>query len=176
MSFDRLITKIREMKNPTVVGLDPKLSYVPSYIQKTYMDVDGESLKAASRAIFRFNQEIIDAICDIVPAIKPQAAYYEMYGWQGVKTLYKTIEGFWQSATTSRQKYLASVENVESAEASYELLTEQFNVGVKNIADLLTGRSTLLTAKQNLLQDKYTAVLNRALLDFYATGEFRALQ
>lgn len=92
------------------------------------------------------------------------------------KTLYKTIEGFWQSATTSRQKYLASVENVESAEASYELLTEQFNVGVKNIADLLTGRSTLLTAKQNLLQDKYTAVLNRAMLDFYATGEFRALQ
>ena len=68
------------------------------------------------------------------------------------------------------------MENVESAQASYELLTEQFNVGVKNIADLLTGRSTLLTAKQNLLQDKYTAVLNRALLDFYATGEFRALQ
>ena len=91
MSFDRLITKIREMKNPTVVGLDPKLSYVPSYIQKTYMDVDGESLKAASRAIFRFNQEIIDAICDIVPAIKPQAAYYEMYGHHGIKTLQRTI-------------------------------------------------------------------------------------
>ena len=91
MSFDRLITKIREMKNPTVVGLDPKLAYVPSYIQKTYMDVDGESLKAASRAIFRFNQEIIDAICDIVPAIKPQAAYYEMYGHHGIKTLERTI-------------------------------------------------------------------------------------
>ena len=91
MSFDRLITKIREMKNPTVVGLDPKLAYVPSYIQKTYMDVDGESLKAASRAIFRFNQEIIDAICDIVPAIKPQAAYYEMYGHHGIKALERTI-------------------------------------------------------------------------------------
>lgn len=91
MSFDRLIEKIIEMKNPTVVGLDPRLEYVPEFIQKRYLDDDGWSLKAASRAIFAFNKAIIDEICDVVPAIKPQAAYYEMYGHHGVKTLERTI-------------------------------------------------------------------------------------
>lgn len=91
MSFDRLIEKIIEMKNPTVVGLDPKLEYVPEYIQKKYLDDDGGTLKAAAKAIFAFNQAIIDEIHDIVPAIKPQAAYYEMYGHYGIKALEKTI-------------------------------------------------------------------------------------
>ncbi len=91
MSFDKLISRIRELQNPTVVGLDPKLEYVPDFLKKTYLDQDGESLKAAARALFRFNQSIIDAVCDIVPAIKPQAAYYEMYGHHGVKTLERTI-------------------------------------------------------------------------------------
>ena len=91
MSFDRLIEKIIEMKNPTVVGLDPKLEYVPEYIQRRYMEDDGGTLKAASKAIFAFNQAIIDEIHDIVPAIKPQAAYYEMYGHYGIKALEKTI-------------------------------------------------------------------------------------
>lgn len=91
MSFDRLIEKIIETKNPTVVGLDPKLEYVPEFIQKRYLNDDGWSLKAAARAIFTFNKMIIDEICDIVPAIKPQAAYYEMYGHHGVKTLERTI-------------------------------------------------------------------------------------
>ena len=91
MSFDRLIEKIIEMKNPTVVGLDPKLEYVPEYLQKRYLDEDGWTLKAAAKAIFAFNQAIIDEIHDIVPAIKPQAAYYEMYGHYGIKALEKTI-------------------------------------------------------------------------------------
>lgn len=91
MSFDRLIAKIIETKNPTVVGLDPKLDYVPEYIKNKYFEEDGFTLKAAAKAIFKFNQKIIDEICDIVPAIKPQAAYYEMYGHYGIKTLEKTI-------------------------------------------------------------------------------------
>lgn len=91
MSFDRLIEKIIEMKNPTVVGLDPKLEYVPEFIKKRYLEDDGWTLKAAAKAIFAFNQAIIDEIHDIVPAIKPQAAYYEMYGHYGIKTLEKTI-------------------------------------------------------------------------------------
>ena len=91
MSFDRLIDKIIEMKNPTVVGLDPKLEYVPEFIQRRYLDSDGWTLKAAAKAIFDFNQAIIDEIHDIVPAIKPQAAYYEMYGHYGIRTLEKTI-------------------------------------------------------------------------------------
>ena len=92
MSFDRLIDKIKEMKNPTVVGLDPKLDYVPSFIKDKYFLQDGETLKSAAKAIFKFNQAIIDEIYDIVPAIKPQAAYYEMYGYFGMKTLEKTIK------------------------------------------------------------------------------------
>ncbi len=91
MSFDRLIAKIIETKNPTVVGLDPKLEYVPNFIKKKCFEKYGQTLKAAAKAVFKFNKMIIDEICDIVPAIKPQAAYYEMYGYQGVKTLEKTI-------------------------------------------------------------------------------------
>ena len=91
MSFDRLIEKIIEMKNPTVVGLDPKLEYVPEFIQRRYLDKDGWTLKAAAKAIYDFNQAIIDEIHDVVPAIKPQSAYYEMYGHYGMRTLEKTI-------------------------------------------------------------------------------------
>lgn len=91
MSFDRLIDKIIELKNPTVVGLDPKLEYVPAYIQRRYLEKDGMTLKSAAKAIYDFNQAIIDEIHDIVPAIKPQAAYYEMYGHYGIRTLEKTI-------------------------------------------------------------------------------------
>ncbi|MBR1592098.1 MAG: orotidine-5'-phosphate decarboxylase [Ruminococcus sp.] len=91
MSFDRLIERIIELKNPTVVGLDPKLEYVPEFIQKKYTDDDGGTIKAAAKAIFDFNKAIIDEIHDIVPAIKPQAAYYEMYGHSGIKALAKTI-------------------------------------------------------------------------------------
>ncbi len=92
MSFDRLIEKIIEMKNPTVVGLDPRLEYIPEFVKRPYFEADGQTLKSASKAIFKFNQMIIDEICDVVPAIKPQAAYYEMYGYQGMKTLVKTIQ------------------------------------------------------------------------------------
>lgn len=92
MSFDRLIEKIVKLQNPTVVGLDPKLDYVPGFIKEKKFDKYGKTLKAAAKAILTYNKGIIDEICDIVPAIKPQAAYYEMYGWEGVKTLAKTIE------------------------------------------------------------------------------------
>jgi len=91
MSLDRLIKKIIDMKNPTVAGLDPMLDYVPGYIKERYFEEDGPSLKAAARSVFKFNQCIIDEIFDIVPAIKPQIAYYEMYGHYGIETFEKTI-------------------------------------------------------------------------------------
>ncbi len=91
-AFDRLIEKIVETGNPTVVGLDPKLEYIPEFIKEAAVEKHGEGLKAAAAAIYRFNKGIIDAVCDIVPAVKPQAAYYEMYGYHGVKTLEKTIK------------------------------------------------------------------------------------
>lgn len=92
MSFDRLIRRIEITENPTVAGLDPKLDFVPGFIRQKYFDRYGETLKAAAKAILCYNKGIIDALYDIVPAIKPQAAYYEMYGYHGVKTLAKTIE------------------------------------------------------------------------------------
>lgn len=92
MSFDRLIEKIVLTQNPTVVGLDPKLEFVPEYIKAKYFSKYGETLKGAAKAILYFNKGIIDAVSDIVPAIKPQSAYYEMYGYEGMKTLVKTIK------------------------------------------------------------------------------------
>lgn len=91
MSFDRLIEKITAMKNPTVAGLDPKLDFIPDYIKRASFDKYGETLEGAADALLTFNKGLIDALYDIVPAVKPQAAYYEMYGWQGVKALTETI-------------------------------------------------------------------------------------
>ena len=91
MSFDRLIKKIDSMQNPTVAGLDPKLDFVPDFIKKAAFAEYGKTLEGAAAALLVFNKGLIDALCDIVPAVKPQAAYYEMYGWQGVKALCETI-------------------------------------------------------------------------------------
>ena len=91
MSFERLIAKIKETKNPTVVGLDPSFSYVPQYIRTKYAGEFADPLEGAAYAVLEYNKGIIDAIGDIVPAIKPQAAYYEMYGWYGMKAFAETI-------------------------------------------------------------------------------------
>ena len=91
MSFDRLITKIIETKNPTVLGLDPKLDYIPDDLKKAAYHVHGKTLEGAADALLRFNKALIDAVYDIIPAVKPQAAFFEMYGWQGVRALAETI-------------------------------------------------------------------------------------
>lgn len=92
MAFDRLIERIEQTQNPTVAGLDPKPDYVPEYIKRKCFEKYGETLKGAAKALLEFNKGLIDALYDIVPAVKPQAAYYEMYGTAGMKTLYKTQE------------------------------------------------------------------------------------
>ena len=89
--MDKLIEKIIEKQNPTVAGLDPKLDYVPGFIKAKCFAKFGRTLEGAAAALFEFNKALIDALYDIVPAVKPQAAYYEMYGWQGVKALAYTI-------------------------------------------------------------------------------------
>ncbi len=91
MSLDRMIENIVKMQNPTVAGLDPKLAYIPQYILDESVEKYGKSLKAAANALFEFNKALIDELCDIVPAVKPQAAYYEMYGFEGVRVLEETI-------------------------------------------------------------------------------------
>ncbi|MDR0804846.1 MAG: orotidine-5'-phosphate decarboxylase [Oscillospiraceae bacterium] len=92
MSIEILRQKIREKNNPTVVGLDPNLDFIPEYLKLKYYSKYGEGLKSAAKAVYAFNKGIIDNIADVVPAIKPQAAYYERLGANGVKTLKKTIE------------------------------------------------------------------------------------
>ena len=92
MSFDRLIDAIRQKQNPTVAGLDPKLEYIPSYIVKGAIEEYGETLEGAAAAVFKYNCGLIDALADIVPAVKPQAAYYERLGWPGMRALAQTIE------------------------------------------------------------------------------------
>lgn len=91
MSFDKMIKGIIKTKNPTVAGLDPKLEYIPEYIREAAFKKYGKTLEGAAEALYEFNKGLIDALCDIVPAVKPQAAYYEMYGWQGVRALERTI-------------------------------------------------------------------------------------
>lgn len=91
MGMDRLIDKIAAYKNPTVAGLDPKLAYIPQYIRDAFFNEFEDPFEAAAESLLTFNKALIDALCDIVPAVKPQAAYYEMYGWQGVRALHETI-------------------------------------------------------------------------------------
>ena len=92
MGFVRLCKAILEKNNPTVAGLDPKLDFVPEFIKKESFQKFGNTLEGAADALLTFNKGLIDALYDIVPAVKPQCAYYEMYGWQGVRTLYETIQ------------------------------------------------------------------------------------
>lgn len=85
-------------------------------------------------------------------------------------TLSSTIEQYWINANNGQQNYLAAKARVKSQEASYELLNEQFQNGLKNIVDVLQGRDNVISAEQDMLQSKYTALLNIQLLKFY-TGE-----
>jgi outer membrane protein len=83
------------------------------------------------------------------------------------KQLYATIEGFWLDAHTNQQKFRSATTTVESEQLSYDLLSEQFNLGLKNIVELMTGKDKLLQAQQNKLQSKYTTLLSLQLLKFY---------
>ncbi|MDR1689765.1 MAG: orotidine-5'-phosphate decarboxylase [Clostridiales bacterium] len=89
--IDVLISKIKEKQNPSVVGLDPKLSFVPGFIKEEMFERYGKTPKAAAECFYAFNQAIIDATADIVPAVKPQIAMYELYGADGIESYIKTV-------------------------------------------------------------------------------------
>ena len=92
MSFDRLQQRIDELKNPTVVGLDPALEHIPPHILRKNIKEHGETLWAAALSVFEFNAMLINAINDIVPAVKPQLAFYEALGTEGVLAFEKTCK------------------------------------------------------------------------------------
>ena len=87
--------------------------------------------------------------------------------------LYCTIEELWLDAINNQQKFRSALATVESEQESYNLLSEQFNLGLKNIVELLTGKDKLLTAQQNKLQSKYTTILSQQLLKFYQNGTIK---
>ena len=87
-AIDNLIDKIKEKDNPTVIGLDPRYEMIPKCITQKY----APTLEGASKAIIEFNKRLIDATYDIIPAVKPQIAFYEMFGIEGMKAFKETCE------------------------------------------------------------------------------------
>lgn len=82
--------------------------------------------------------------------------------------IYKQVETYWLAALSAQAQYQSATVSAQSSAESFDLVSEQFKLGLKNIAELMTGKSNLLSARQQLLQSKYTALLNIALLKFYA--------
>ena len=89
--INRLIEKIKKTNAPIVVGLDPMLSYVPEQVQNKAFGEFGETLEGAAEAIWQFNKAIVDAVCDLIPAVKPQVAMYEQFGVPGMAAYEKTV-------------------------------------------------------------------------------------
>ena len=100
--------------------------------------------------------------------IQQQTAKLDLLDQQ--KTLYSDIQEYWLNALTNQQKYRAASATVESEQQSYDLLSEQFRLGLKNIVELMTGKDNLLSAQQNQLQSKYQTIYNQQMLNFYKTG------
>ena len=88
--ISQLVNEIKKKEAPIVVGLDPMLSFVPTYILEKAAKEYGETLEAVSKAIVEYNKGIIDAVYDLVPAVKPQIAMYEQFGIEGLKAFEET--------------------------------------------------------------------------------------
>lgn len=87
-----LVERIKKLEAPIVVGLDPMWQYIPGFMQKEAVREHGETLEAAAEAVWQFNKGIVDAVCDIVPAVKPQIAMYEQFGIPGLMTFQRTVD------------------------------------------------------------------------------------
>ncbi|MDE5678581.1 TolC family protein [Phocaeicola sp.] len=89
------------------------------------------------------------------------------------KELYKNIESLWMNAMNAQQQYAAAESKLKSSQASYEMVSEQFSLGMKNTVELLTEKNNMLSASQQRIQAKYMAILDRTLLDFYAGRDMK---
>ena len=90
--INKLVANIKKTNAPVVVGLDPMLSYIPGAILDRAVKEQGETLEAAGAAVWEYNKGIIDATCDLIPAVKPQIAMYEQFGIPGLMAFQKTVE------------------------------------------------------------------------------------
>jgi orotidine-5'-phosphate decarboxylase len=89
--IDRLMDRIEKMANPTVVGLDPTYEMIPRGIKEEMLERYGKTTKAVAKMFLSFNQQIIDHVFDLVPAVKPQIAMYEQYGMEGLQAYMETV-------------------------------------------------------------------------------------
>ena len=90
--INRLVEEIKKKEAPIVVGLDPTLKLIPKFLMDKAISEYGESLQAASAAIWEYNKGIIDAIAEYIPAVKPQIAMYEQFGMPGLEAFEKTVK------------------------------------------------------------------------------------
>ena len=104
--IQKLINAIKEKDAPIVVGLDPTMSNIPEHLLKNAYGEFGETLEGAAEAIWQYNKALIDAVCDLVPAVKPQIAMYEQFGIPGLSAFNKTV-------AYSKQKGLVVIGDVK---------------------------------------------------------------
>lgn len=90
--IDKLNERIQKLEAPIVVGLDPTLAFVPTHVQEAAFAEYGETLEGAAEAIWQFNKAIVDAVYELIPAVKPQIAMYEQFGLSGLNVFQKTVE------------------------------------------------------------------------------------
>lgn len=90
--INKLVAEIKKKDAPVVVGLDPMLGYVPEHLTKKAFEEFGETLEGAAEAIWQYNKGIVDAVYDLIPAVKPQIAMYEQFGISGMMAFKKTVD------------------------------------------------------------------------------------
>ncbi len=90
--INKLVEKIKQTNAPIVVGLDPMMKFIPEHIKKAAFAEFGETLEGAAEAIWQYNKGLVDAIYDLIPAVKPQIAMYEQFGIPGLVAFKKTVD------------------------------------------------------------------------------------
>ncbi len=126
--IDRLINGIKEKDNPSVAGLDPTLEMMPDYLKEEYFAEYGMTARAVGKLFYEFNRNIIDEICDIVPAVKPQIAMYEKYGTEGLKAYIETCE-------YAKQKGLVVIGDVKRGDISSTAAAYAAHIGGAQIGE-----------------------------------------
>lgn len=104
-------------------------------------------------------------------ALQRESAQLELQNQQ--TQLYSNIENYWIQALNNQSRFRAAQVSVESQQTSYDLLSEQFRLGLKNIVELMTGKTNLVQAQESELQSKYMALLYQKMLKFYADGTIK---
>lgn len=90
--IEKLVERIKKLEAPIVVGLDPTLNFLPKHLLDKAVNEKGETLEAAADAIFEFNKKVVDAVYDLIPAVKPQIAMYEQFGIPGLMAYKQTVD------------------------------------------------------------------------------------